>query len=421
MRIVRGVLLAAMLSGTGWLVLKEQSAGRLRQIDEAFLDFLVANSRERFTDPELHGEHGVIKVVLDEADAADYEGWPPRPLDWQMLLDGLDDYEPDVLVITTPLAWGRPAPDFVPAVAAALLPFPSVVLAAEASRSESTQDPPGSAFLGDLDAAIPRFPHITGPLQSAPLLSSVVVPPDLPLRRSGESGLFVPMDSEGSSAGPWAAFASGDELLPSLWTQALARATRTPYSRSRIRVGSGAGLHLDEGLYVPLETDGAVATGSESEVPEVNALDLITASIAGELAPEAERHLEEGELIVIGTRAGADTPSQVDRQAAALASALAAPRIHVLTATGQWTVWGLAAIAASWLVFGVPRKTVPRWGLIFIFLAFSAGFVAFQTSLWWCPPSMPLALLVAGTLCGIVAGRSPTETHPAPEASEVPD
>lgn len=406
---IRGIALISLLSAAAWLVQREQNAGRLQRIDDAFLDFLVANSRDRFENPseDIQSTHPVVKIVLDQADAIDYSDWPPQPLDWQMLIKALQPFAPEVLVVTTPLSWGHPAPDFVPAVAEALLPFPSVVLAAEAMTIDEGEEDHGkttsSAFLGDLDSTLPRFKRISGP-NTAAALQAIVTPPDTPLRRSGEVGLIVPEAEDTASA----VVRSGSDWLPTLSVQALSRQTRTPYSRTRIRLGSGAGLYLDGGVYVPLTQDGKITSHSSIEVPEVNALNLLTEGFTELLTESEKARLGSGKLMVIGIRdPNPDTISHVDQQAAALAAALSAPRIQVVPTYGQWGIWAAVAGFSLWLGVFASRPKTLKVGIIVGFLAFASGFVAFQSSLWWCPPSVPLAILVVGTLFGRVFGRRP--------------
>lgn len=421
---VRGIILLFLLAGIAWLVQREQAEGRLRQVDEAFLDFLVANSRDRFEQlPEevATPPHPVVKVVLKRSEAAEYSDWPPQPLDWQMLLKGLQPFEPSVLVITTPLSWGHPPPDFVPAVAEALLPFPSVVLAAEAMATESASPDggtPSTAFLGDLEGTLPRFERTSGAKDAATRLASIITPPSDGLRRSGEVGLIIP-EEEGSAL---AVVGSGGVWLPTLPVQALARHSKTPYVSSRIRLGPGAGLYFSQGLYVPLTHEGRMLTPKVIEIPEVNALNLITDGFAQILSEEEKEILGKGKVIFVGLKDDlAQTLGELDRQALAVASALSNPRIHEVSPLGQRVIWGIAGLLALGLGAMGRRAKALRWGLITAFLAFAIGFVAFQSSLWWFPPSVPLAILLTGTVFGMLFGRRPAEpaTHsPAPTTEE---
>ena len=277
-----------------------------------------------------------------------------------------------------------------------------MVLAAEGILGNANEDTQANAFLGDLDSSLPRFGRISGSLEQAPPLSAIVTPPEASLRRSAEIGVDFPTVGEGAVA---TTFRSGREILPTLFCQALTRTTRTPYSRSRIRLGNGAGLHFDDGLFVPLDPSGALDPTEAPAVPEINALDLVTVSFAEVLGQSEKNILGKSRLVVVGIRPAGTRVADVDRQASALALALAAPRIRVLPEPARWAVWLLAAAAAAWLVFRAKRRTILRTGSILLFLTFAASFVAFQSSLWWCPPSMPLALMLTGIVAAIFIGR----------------
>ena len=139
-------------------------------MDDLFLDFLVANGRELLTQPEPGKESPVVLVSLREEQLAEYAAWPPPPLDWQTILKGLQAYEPNVVVIPTPLFWGSPAPNFVPAVSEALLPFTSVVIGVETQLTDGALKAP--AFMGGLEAQLPRFQRVDGPLDLVPAFSA---------------------------------------------------------------------------------------------------------------------------------------------------------------------------------------------------------------------------------------------------------
>ena len=121
---IRALILVILLGSLGWWLDREHQAGRFQRVDELFLDFLVANTRDRFSmaKPQALAAAPVVLVKMRTADKAEYAGWPPRPLDWQMILKALQPYEPAVVVIPETLFWGHPSPEFVTEAAQALLP-----------------------------------------------------------------------------------------------------------------------------------------------------------------------------------------------------------------------------------------------------------------------------------------------------------
>jgi hypothetical protein len=66
---------------------------------------------------------------------------------------------------------------------------------------------------------------------------------------------------------------------------------------------------------------------------------------------------------------------------------------------------GAFSLAGLWIVMRTPREKAPMRGFLFIFLTIVAGFLAFQTTLLWFPPTMPVALLSASAIVGSLVGR----------------
>lgn len=413
---LRLILLLSCLGPTAWFLDGEQRAGRLQHVDDLFLDFLVANARERLSQP-AGPESGdqVAFVALREEQKGEFASWPPPPLDWQTLIKALQPYEPRVLVIATPLNWGRPSPEFLPAVAEALLPFPLVVQGIEIQPAESAPEIP--PFMGELTDVLPRFQRVDGPLSSAAAFSALITAPDPALRASGEMGLLAVRQTTKGPALPYALIAE-DSLVPSLIAQTFARLTRSPYALHRLRLGPGGGAYLTDGTFVPLQNDGSLAVNSSTRVPVINALDLMTGTLADALSPEDKAALGKGRIIVIGPdHAENARPRLAYLHAQAFAQTLGLPKLQKLTQTQQWAAWGIATIAAVWLVLRVRRGRALWMGVGLIFCALVLSFAVFQAGLIWCPPTMPTAIIAIGAVLGMILGkRAAKETPPAPEA-----
>lgn len=402
---IRVLILLPLLAALGWWVNREQQAGRFQRVDEQFLDFLVANARDRFekAEPVSGAASQVVFVKMRAADKAEYASWPPRPLDWQMVLKGLQPYNPAVLVVPETLLWGRPSPEFVREAAEALVPFPSTVLGIEARLAPNTDTP---AFLGGLEEVLPRFQKnkVHGETQTVPALSALIAAPDDQLRRQTDVGVAVARNEEEKAWLPYA-LQEGGVLRPTVLAQAMAHASGTPYATHRLLLGSGAGAYLANGAFVPLSSSGEVLVNAQTPVPEVDALNLMTVEMADALTPEEKQLLGPGKVVVIGT--DEEPAGGLARQhAQVLAKIFAMPRLHLLPLAAEWAVWAVAALAGCALVFFVPkRKALMRGGLL-IFLGLAVCFVAFQSQLIWCPPTLPVALLLAATLFARVAGRT---------------
>ena len=404
MLFVRLLLLIACLGSAGWYLDREQRAGRFQHVDDLFLDLLVANARERLTTPEANEkESPVAFIALREEQRSEYAAWPPPPLDWQTLFKALQPYEPSVLVITTPLNWGSPSPEFVPAVADSLLPFTSVVhgIETQLATAELTSPP----FMGDLGEVLPRFQRVDGPLESAAAFSALITAPDTALRASGEMGLLAAQSSPKGWSLPYALRAE-DSLIPTALAQTYARITNSPYALHRLRLGPGGGAYLTEGTFIPLQNDGSLLVLADTAVPVINALDLMTGTRAEALSPADKAALGKGKILIIGTDPAASTAARFGHlHAQAIAHTLRLPKLQKLNQLQQWIAWGIAALAAAWIVLRVRRGRAFWAGIALIFAALVLSFLAFQASLLWCPPTMPAALIAVGAFVGMMIGK----------------
>ena len=130
----------------------------------------------------------------------------------------------------------------------------------------------------------------------------------------------------------------------------------------------------------------------------------MTSELADALSAQDKANLSGGKVIVIGTDDG--SPSGLPRlHAQALAQALALPRLRLLPAWAQWIIWGASGLAGFWLVLFVPRRKAILRGTLLIFAALVVCFLAFQSSLIWCPPTIPAALLAVSAVFARFAGR----------------
>jgi hypothetical protein len=398
---IRALTLVLLLTSIGWWLDREHQAGRFQRVDELFLDFLVANTRDRFVlakRPALAAAP-VVLVKMRTSDKAEYAGWPPRPLDWQMILKGLQPYDPAVVVIPETLFWGRPSPEFVNEAAQALLPIPSTVLGVEAELAASRDKP---AFLGGLENSLPVFQKVHGNVQSVPPLGALIAAPDELMRQQAELGIAITRKDKNTVLLPYAV-QEGGKLHPTVLAQALARFTKTPYATHRLALETGSGAYLADGVFVNLTRE-AEWVCMDQPVTEVDALNLMTTELAEALSPQDKQHLSGGKVIVIGTDDN-QTGGLARLHAVALAEILAMPRLRLLPNWAQWIVWSIAGLAGAWLVFFVPRTKSILRGMLCVFAALVLCFLAFQSSLIWCPPTIPAALIVVSTVFARIAGQ----------------
>lgn len=396
---IRGLLLVILLGSLGWWMEREHQAGHFQRVDELFLDFLVANARDRFEKPEAQAAatSPVVWVKMRSADKAEYAGWPPRPLDWQMILKGLQPFEPAVIIVPETLLWGKPSPEFVNEAAQAMVPFPSAILGVESQLAANREAP---AFMGGLEDALPRFQKAQGDLAAVPPLGALIAAPDDLMRRQAELGISSSRNADGVSFLPYALMESGN-LRPTVLAQALSRISKTPYATHRLLLGPGAGAYLANGIFVPLNPAGEFRVEAKTTVIEVDALNLMTDGLAEVLSPQDKANLSDGKMIVIGT----DDGDLAKLHAQALTQVMAMPRLKMLSPIVQWILWSAAAWAGAWLVFFVPKPKALLRGLLFIFAFLVICFLAFQSQLIWCPPTIPAALIAASALFARIAGR----------------
>lgn len=401
---IRVLLLLPLLAALGWWLNREQQAGRFQRVDEQFLDFLVANARDRFEKaaPANGAASQVVLVKMRAADKAEYSAWPPRPLDWQMVFKGLQPYNPAVIVVPETLMWGRPSPEFVREAAEALVPFPSTVLGMEARLAPNAEAP---AFLGGLEDVLPHFLNdkVHGAMTAVPALGALIAAPDDLLRRQADVGVAIVRTENDKTWLPYA-LQEGGVLRPTALAQAMARVSGTPYATHRLLLGAGAGAYLANGAFVPLSSGGELLVNPQTPVPEVDALNLMTVEMADAISPQDKQALGPGKVVVIGTDEG-PAGGLARQHAQALARLLAMPRIHLLPPMAEWAVWGLAGLMGCGLVLTTPKRKALGRGLLLIFLGLVACFLAFQVRLIWCPPALPVSLLVAATLFTRLFGR----------------
>ena len=375
---IRALILLLLLSGLGWGLFHEQGRGRFQQVDETFVDFLLANARAGMK-PDASKLGEVVFVRLREEDKKEYETWPPSPSDYQMIVKGLSAFDPAVLVFADPLNWPEPKPASIPLLAQALVPIPSVVLAAEVAESGKADE----ASVAYAKEYLPSLATLTGQPELLPEIPSFTRLPEPPFRQS-DTGIVTP---KGLSF----VLRESKRAVPSLALAALSRATRTPYASQHLRTGPGAGIHLGTNWFVPLEKDGSLKPVA-LPVPSVNGLELMTSNLVDADAA-VTKILGKGKTIVVGMDNDSATPTSARTQVHAIAGALTLPKVHELGFMGQIIAWVLAGLGGlSLLLLPKQKATLRTLGLLFAVLLVS--YIAFEISLVWCPPTMLVGLIV---------------------------
>lgn len=392
---VRAILLLSVLLGLAWWLHGEQERGRFRRLDEGFLDFLLANARQEMK-PDAAKLSDVVLVQIREEDKGEYAAWPPLPIDYQMIVKNLASYEPAVLAIADPLLWPEPKPEFIDSLAQALLPIPRVILAASIRSDGATDD----ASIKVLRERIPLMSRRDDSGSLLPEARRVEAMPEPALARQSDIGIIT----HGSAN---VAVRSNDSLMPSLELQALANAGQVPFERIRVTTGPGAGVHFSDAWFVPTQPNGTWAR-TDVSLTKVNALDLMVPEVTGTDADLA-KVLGKGKTIILGMAYDDQgATSKASQCAATAASALALPRVNVLSSTGQFIAWGIAGSLGLLLLLWPRHKAITR-ALLILFLALTASYLAFQALQVWCPPAIPSALILASGLLVRLFGRRPKD------------
>jgi hypothetical protein len=380
--VLRVIVMLGLLSGLVYWLMTEQARGRFTAVNEGFLDYLLSNARSSFQ-PDLAGASDVVQVVLKEEQKSEYAAWPPAPVDYVMILRALKQAEPGVVLFTEDLSFS--ATD-----AAAVEQLAELLLKQEFSSVFGVKMSGEAGGQADL---LPTLTGASGGELAPPMLRDAKLPQAM-LLRLGELGAIT----AGKEGVPVAYVDQNKTLRASAALLTLLRGTKSTLRDTQLKLGLGARVLLANGLCVPLENDGSLPMAKE--VPQVNALDLMTLDSLNE--DEAQPLLDvlgKGKILVLGAGECAA------QQAGVLRHALAIPRFKALTELQQFMVWAATMLLGCTLLFLPRRKALTRsW--IYLLLALVGSMLAFQLFQYWCAPSIPAALLLAAGVIARVIGRA---------------
>jgi CHASE2 domain-containing sensor protein len=431
------LLTAALVGHVVGLRLSSEYRSRVHEYEQGFLDFLVANAQDSFAKavPETSSE--VVLIDFREEDKAEFEAWPPAPLDYIMLLKKLSPAEPSVLAFTEPLRWEGTNAEFIQQLRSALLPVPSLILGFEVSAEAIEMSPEQKEFM---ERGMPSFNQEgTGnPAAATASFKSVTRLPDKALRIGTEEMGIARVSSAVASPAPAAegdkepekktepvsvspspranaasfAFVANDgtHLIPSLAAQAVSRFRRMASSELSLRFGQGARLSLSDAHIVPLEEGGTMKLQKKPSVPTLDALGLFDPLADETTLAATAQTLGRGKVLVIGTGAVAAS------QAQAIAQALAVPQLHRAPVWGDWAFAGAVALFSLWQ-FRRGRIKALLAGVLLAALAAIVCMLTFQSSLWWWSPASATVVLATTTLfCFLWPHRKKVEQEQATPA-----
>lgn len=382
------VLLAAALTAFNFA----EQRGRLQEAKEWFLDFLVANARDKIEVQATADAKDVVLVQFDEKDRDEYSAWPPAPLDYIIALKRLYAHEPEVLAIVDPLRWDNADAQFVTQLRQSMIPFTSVVLGFDVSAEGTGMSVENGDFASN---EMPALKCRDDESKYMLIFNRVTAVPDKGLRiavQSGFSYLNHPGMAGQSNKVPFVAF-DGRHLVPSLPAQAVTLFRHVPYAAQRIAFGAGARLSLDDEHMVPLDATGSLLINDKLEVPTVNALALMSPDLGDASSNLTRNTLGRKKIVVI---------SMSDRgltQARAIAQALAAPSLQRKPVAWDWLATAAAVLIAFWQL-RYHRFGAVAIGLLFALASLIVSLLVFQSSLaWWSPIASMIVICTSTLFC----------------------
>ncbi|HEY2573558.1 MAG TPA: CHASE2 domain-containing protein [Verrucomicrobiaceae bacterium] len=383
---LRPVLLVAVLVSSAGLALLVRNHPAWIAQEEWFLDFLVANTRERFESEKLQPAENLVFIEFNEKDKAEYGAWPPAPIDYIMVLKKLRAHDPGVVAFSDLLKWPGADTQFVDELQHALVGFSQVALAFQATTGATLE----SGLVSE-EKEVPSMAAVEGDSSAVPALSRLIFP-DARLSRQMQLG-FVATELDHPEQVPSLLLARADSrLVPSLAAQMIALQSRAPYISQRLRFGAGAGLYLGNERFIPMAADGTARPNLTGDFLRVNALELQTPDLGDAAAKVLAEKLGKNKLIVVGV-----SPSPGETHVRLAAWALALPQLKPAPDYVIWLAAFIAALCALW------QLRFSRWGaLVFgvcaVALLLGSTLVIFQTWLVWWPPMLPVLLLLAGSV-----------------------
>ncbi len=382
----RPVMLAIVLAAAVTCALLARGGTRWNDAEGWFLDFLVANVRDRFEKEDLTPAEEVVYVGFNETDKAEFSAWPPAPIDYIMALRKIKPHEPAVIAFGDVLKWDQSGTQFIDELQQSLVGFNQVALAFAATTGATSE----SGYVNE-DKEVPNIASVEGDISASPKLSRLIFP-DARLSTQMQLGFVATRLDQPGDAPPLLVARADDSLVPSLAAQMIALQSHAPYVSQRLRFGVGAGLYLGGERFVPLSPDGTAQPRLKGDVARVSALDLLTPEL-GDAASEAlAGKLGKNRLVILGT-----SPSPAETHARVAAWALALPRLRLAPDYVCWLATVIAGLVVFWqLRFGRWGAAIFGMGAIAVLLG--TALAVFQSSLIWWSPLLPGIVLLAGTI-----------------------
>lgn len=386
------LLLLLAAGAFGVLLHREQQRGAFEAFDRKHRDFLRANpgSAEWTT---LADEPQVILARFDDPDLPAsqraFDGWPPRPDEWQVVLQNLTAWKPRAVSLSLPLVVDDPSAGFLKSLSA----VPGFTLGVDAGAAFRTGFMPP-----ELPAGLPVL-RVQGELAGIPEFETLRTLP-LPVRVGiGRVDLGQKITVEGEWCRVPLLARTGTQIVPTLALQSLLTWSGTPPDRLLVQPGTaitgpkGMVIPIDESgcfrFYLPLSARAGAVQADEflfekpqaettyaPGTPERTALESVTGSLVWlGVDDHASRLLKLPD---------GNTASIADLTTRALAAIQTGRFIRPLDVWWQIVPQAITVIYGLWLVRW-KRKNLWKGAATGALLLLTASLLAFQTNHTWIP------------------------------------
>lgn len=419
-RILSLIVISAVLV---FFLHREQRRGILDEADRIFLDWLVANGGEMIKEPEI------TFLRLDDEEQRVFESWPLSRLDYAVILKNLERFNPDVIMVAPTLAWQVDDDITTAALRTQLLRVPQVLLGCVLENNSMNED--RGAMAAGLPEMLRPVVNIEGDPSGIPAFTGVLALPEKSFLPGNTIG-FTHID-----LGPAAAastlkvplLARRDSVVtPSFILAALL--IQNNRSEDDLVVKLGASIEISgTGVFIPIDEAGYlnVFAAVRERIPRLNASALFLArnpDVEGiDLRDENESHLDtlEKNIVLIGEdHFGArQIPigknhriSRAELLALAIATIQSNRYISRLDSRIEYGVWaGLVVLGMILLRF--PRGRILGFSLLLLVFYLIGCLTLFQLRLIWLSPVIPVALILASCLWGLILPRYRPVEEPA--------
>ncbi|MCB1087945.1 MAG: hypothetical protein KDM63_12920 [Verrucomicrobiae bacterium] len=397
-------------------------------LDRSWLEFCVANARDKISDPQ------VTLVTVDD----DYKpaiGETLSQADYAAVFGFVGKFQPKAVAFEPNPVFDESQPinqTTLELLKEASLPLPRLTLGAVAENGQSPQNP----------AEEPKFPALTkieGDTSQVTPLTRVVAAPNPQLLANGTpafTGIELGGDvGQGSRTLPLIA-RQGDKVVASFIVHALASYAGVPLDQVSVKLPGH--IEIGERYRIPIDSRGRMRYFEHAGIgggfyPSISAFQLALTGDEDETIKKLLVDLEDefeslkSNLVVIGRDRTEDRRETLIGYDHPLSKADVLTRAIAIIQSGRyidwWPLWArllsiaiIAALAAH--IFRGGRGRAFGWGILGAFLWFGIAMVAFKSTLAWAPPLAPLLLFALILIIGLVLPEPKNATSPAAAAAE---